>query len=254
MSINAHTFNVDLATKVGLNQAILLNHLFYWHQINSSKKHNIKDGSVWTYNTAVEFSKIFPYLTPRQIIYSFGKLKQEGYIISGNYNKAPFDQTKWYSLTEKALELFVNCNLHNVNSNIHNVESNIQSVKSNIQSVDPIPDNNTDNNPDNNTTISDDDIKGKIFFKIVELYPKNRIGNRQHGLKKFKKLDINQAKLAATNLKRYLKVAGQYVKNLQNYILEECWSDEWLKAEETKSQSNDKTIGVKTFKGNYESI
>jgi len=109
---------------------------------------------------------------------------------------------------------------------------------------------------DNNTKLdvsSDDDIKGKIFFKIVELYPKNRVGNRQHGLKKFKQLDIDQAKLAAINLKRYLKVAGEYVKNLQNYITEECWSEEWLKLEETKHNKKDIT-NTKTFLGNYDDI
>ena len=98
----------------------------------------------------------------------------------------------------------------------------------------------------------DDDILGKIFFKIVELYPKNRVGNRQHGLKKFKQLDIDQAKLAATNLKRYLKVAGQYVKSLQNYIDQECYSEAWLKAEEeTKTKKNSTTDNTKTFSGNY---
>ncbi len=112
-----------------------------------------------------------------------------------------------------------------------------------------------DNTINNNTTsnnIIDDDILGKIFFKIVELYPKNRIGNRQHGLKKFKQLDINQAKLAATNLKRYLKVAGQYVKSLQNYIDQECYTEAWLKAEEeTKHKNTSKTDNTKTFSGNY---
>lgn len=112
-------------------------------------------------------------------------------------------------------------------------------------------DNTTRNNNTSNNII-DDDILGKIFFKIVELYPKNRVGNRQHGLRKFKQLDINQAKLAATNLKRYLKVAGQYVKSLQNYIDQECYSEAWLKAEEeTKRKNTSKTDNTKTFSGNY---
>ena len=107
---------------------------------------------------------------------------------------------------------------------------------------------------DNNTKLVDttDDILGKIFFKIVDLYPKNRIGNRQHGLRKFKQLDIDQAKLAATNLKRYLKVAGEYVKSLQNYIEQECYSEAWLKAEEkTKTKKASITDNTKTFSGNY---
>ena len=100
--------------------------------------------------------------------------------------------------------------------------------------------NTTSNNNINNNTILEDDIKGKIFFKIVELYPANRIGNRQHGLKKFKLLTKDNAKLAATNLKRYLKLSEGFHKSLQNYIEEECYSEDWLKAEETKNDKQNK--------------
>jgi len=100
---------------------------------------------------------------------------------------------------------------------------------------------------------SDDDIKGKIFFRIADAYPKNRIGNRQHGLKKFKALDIKEAKLAATNLKRYLKCAGQYIKSLKKYIAEECYSEEWLEPAETKTNKSDIT-NTKTFKGDYDEL
>lgn len=112
-------------------------------------------------------------------------------------------------------------------------------------------DNNTSNN---NTSINIiDDAKGKIFFKIVELYPKNRIGNRQHGLKKFKKLDIEEAKLALKNLNRYLDVSNGYVKSLQNYIDQECFSEEWLKAEEeTKANKANITNNTKKFNTNYD--
>ena len=85
-----------------------------------------------------------------------------------------------------------------------------------------------------------DDIKGKIYFKIVDNYPANRIGNRQHGLKKFKKLDIKEAKLAGRNLKRYLNLSEGFHKSLQNYITEECWSENWLKAEENKNNKQNK--------------
>ena len=99
----------------------------------------------------------------------------------------------------------------------------------------------------------EEEAKAKIFFKIVDMYPKNRIGNRQHGLKKFKALDINQAKLAALNLKRYLKVAGTYTKNLQNYITEECYTEAWLQLEETKSNNKDIT-NTKIFKATYDDL
>jgi|GEM_PF-6331178 len=116
--------------------------------------------------------------------------------------------------------------------------------------------NNTKNKDTNIDVPSDDDIKGKIFFKIVEFYPKNRVGNRQHGLRKFKQLDIDQAKLAARNLNRYLKIAGQYVKSLQNYIQEECYSEAWLTAEEKTKQKQTSITDNKTkiFSGNYDDL
>ena len=45
----------------------------------------------------------------------------------------------------------------------------------------------------------------RYFLRIVDNYPANRIGNRQHGLKKFKLLTKDNAKLAVTNLKTIFK-------------------------------------------------
>lgn len=102
----------------------------------------------------------------------------------------------------------------------------------------------------NNTNI--DDVYGKIFFKIVDMYPTNRIGNRQHGLKKFKALDIDQAKLALKNLNRYLTVSNGYTKSLQNYITEECFTEAWLKAEEETKAKKAGITNTKTFNKNYD--
>ena len=121
----------------------------------------------------------------------------------------------------------------------------------------PIEDNFTGNNTSiNNTSTNNiDDVYGKIFFKIVDAYPTNRIGNRQHGLKKFKQLDIEEAKLAAVNLKRYLAVAGEYVKSLQNYIDQKCFTESWLKAEEeTRRKKASITNTNHNFSGNYNII
>jgi hypothetical protein len=105
--------------------------------------------------------------------------------------------------------------------------------------------------------IRDRDFYGKIYFKIVDAYPQNRIGNRQHGLKKFNSLSKEDAKLAAVNLKRYLAVAGGYVKSLQNYIAEGCFTEDWLKAEEqtkVKKASITTKPNTKTFTQDYDNI
>lgn len=99
-------------------------------------------------------------------------------------------------------------------------------------------DNNTSNNNINNNNI--DDVYGKMFFKLVDIYPQNRIGNRQHNLKKFKGLSIDECKLSLKNLNRYLELTNGYHKSLSNYIVEKCFTEEWLQAqlETNKSKQN----------------
>ena len=45
---------------------------------------------------------MFPYLTEHKIRRAFKKLKDEGMIITANYNTSPFNKTIWYTVTEKA--------------------------------------------------------------------------------------------------------------------------------------------------------
>ena len=119
-------------------------------------------------------------------------------------------------------------------------------------------DNTTSNNNINtnsNDVPSTEVIKSKMFFKLVDLYPKNRIGNRQHVLKHYKKLSIEECKLSLVNLNRYLECAGAYVKSLSNYITQECYSEEWLNSEEqTKQKKTTKTTNTKTFTQDYDNI
>lgn len=238
--MNAHTFNVQLAKDIGLNQAILLQHLYYWHQINENKSHNIIDDKIWTYNTIEEFHKIFPYLTARQISYSFEKLEEKGYIIVGNYNKMSFDRTKWYALTDKSLELFVKCNLQNVKSK----EQNVKSVE---QNVNTIPDSNTDNNPNSKT---DSKKYKKVMGILVDKYPKNRINSTGPILKYLEKRTDEELKQILLSLPTYLDLAGDYVKNLRNYLEHECWTQEWIEAETNKKKPT--KTDTKKFKGNYD--
>lgn len=106
LSINTHSFNVDLAKEIGLEGAILLQHFYYWYQNNKEKKGYKKDGKIWTYNSYPGLSIIFPYLNQRQIKYRVEKLTDDGFLIKGNYNKIAYDRTNWYTLSDKSLELF----------------------------------------------------------------------------------------------------------------------------------------------------
>lgn len=97
----AHSFEVDIAVKYGVNAAILLNNIYFWCQKNKANKHNFFDGSYWTYNSRSAFAEIFPYLSERQIKTALDKLIDDGVIKTGCYNKNIWDKSLWYTLTDK---------------------------------------------------------------------------------------------------------------------------------------------------------
>jgi hypothetical protein len=98
-----HSFNVDLATKYGMIEAILLNHICFWIAKNKANNVHAHDGRYWTYGTMKAFAELYPYLTVNQVRRALERLKEKGLIIDGEYNTKPFDRTKWYTLTDAAM-------------------------------------------------------------------------------------------------------------------------------------------------------
>ncbi len=84
----------SLAEKIGLNESIVLQQLHYW--LLESK--NVKEGNKWVYNTYKDWQKQFPFWSEKTIQRTITKLENEGYILTGNYNKMRIDQTKWYRI------------------------------------------------------------------------------------------------------------------------------------------------------------
>ena len=97
-----HVFDIDVAQEVGVNAAILLENIAHWCEHNKANGENYHDGHYWTFNSMKAFEELFPYIKARGIRTALDKLKEEGLIIVGNYNKSPYDRTQWYALTEKA--------------------------------------------------------------------------------------------------------------------------------------------------------
>ena len=64
------------------------------------------DGRYWTYNTVAAFHSLMPFMSENVINTALAKAEAEGLLVTGNYNKLPFDRTKWYALTEKGERLF----------------------------------------------------------------------------------------------------------------------------------------------------
>lgn len=99
-------FSGDIAKRYGVNAAIILENLRFWISHNRDNGMNFYDGKYWTYNSMDAFQRQFEFLTVKQIRGALDKLKEEGVIITGNYNQSAFDRTTWYALTEYGESLF----------------------------------------------------------------------------------------------------------------------------------------------------
>lgn len=100
-----HFFSDEVALEVGVNGAIILNHLHYWIKKNADNEMNYHDGYFWTYNSIAAYRKQFPFWSERTIYRILRELEVNGYVKTGNYNQSAYDRTKWYALTEKSVKL-----------------------------------------------------------------------------------------------------------------------------------------------------
>lgn len=100
-----HFFSDEVALEVGVNGAIMLNHLHYWIKKNADNEINYHDGYFWTYNSIAAYKKQFPFWSERTIYRILRELEVNGYVKTGNYNQSAYDRTKWYALTEKSVKL-----------------------------------------------------------------------------------------------------------------------------------------------------
>ena len=103
-----HHFCTEDAARYGIEESIILYNIAFWCVKNLANRKHIHDGNVWTYNTRDAFIEQFPYLVPGKTEKAkrdkmgriLKSLETKGAIVSGNYNKSPYDQTKWYALAD----------------------------------------------------------------------------------------------------------------------------------------------------------
>lgn len=112
---NTHPLVVDkqLATILGLNEALVLQQVNYWLEINKKKKRNYHEGRYWTYNTINKWQDEFPFWSISTIKRIFKRLRDMELIIVDNFNLYQMDRTLWYTINYDELERLVNDNLSN---------------------------------------------------------------------------------------------------------------------------------------------
>lgn len=97
--------NKALARALGLNEALVLQQINYWIEINKKSGKNYHDEKYWTYNSIRAWQENdFDYMSVDTVKRTFAKLEKAGYLLIGNYNKDPRDKTKWYTINDEKLE------------------------------------------------------------------------------------------------------------------------------------------------------
>ncbi|MDR4507963.1 MAG: conserved phage C-terminal domain-containing protein [Candidatus Brocadiaceae bacterium] len=94
----------NLAVKIGLNEAVVLQQLHYWLE----RSNNRRDGRTWVYNSYREWHEQFPFWSVDTVKRTINKLEKQGYVVSSDsFNTYKMDKTKWYTIDYEMLSALV---------------------------------------------------------------------------------------------------------------------------------------------------
>lgn len=160
----------ELATVIGLNEAIILQQMQYWIK----KSEHSYDNKTWIYNSVSQWKKQFPFFSESTIGRTIKSLEEKDFLFIGNFNKDKRDRTRWYSINYKKLnEVMKNAISQNDECNKSKC-SNAISQNDKMQQVkltSPLPENTTENTTNIIKSSSDELLKSKktdsIDFDMV---------------------------------------------------------------------------------------
>jgi len=98
-----YSFDVKMAEKYGVDEAILIRHFVFWISKNKANGVNLHEGRTWTYTPLKDFPQIFPFWTLKQARGVRDSVIRQKIIIKGCFNRRGYDRTSWYAFrNEKA--------------------------------------------------------------------------------------------------------------------------------------------------------
>ena len=184
-------FDRTLAREIGDRHATVLQQVHYWIEINRKKKNKevYKDGYYWTYRSIKKWhEEEFDYLSFSTVRRTFDDLIEDGYLITGEYNKFGADRTKWYRVNKdkisKLYEKITNekhlSNMTNANAQNEQMEMPKMSSSEMLKMSQPIQENNKRLNKEN---ISSHQSNNNIIYvnqneKVNELNDSKNINDK----------------------------------------------------------------------------
>lgn len=200
-----------LARTIGLNEAIVLQHLHYWIVKNKEKNINYKNGKYWTFNSIQKWhDESFDFWSESTLRRIFASLEEKGLLIVGNFNKMKFDRTKWYSIDYEKLDKIVGEKKKIVN------EKNINDVNNEFDEMNI----NNENNEFNGNDKSNKNKSAGIYEKIVaKMNKKTKDDDENNLIKLNESIDSNcKSAIAQYEPMNYAKSSQCNSLNLEKEI------------------------------------
>lgn len=220
------TFDGIIAKEYGIPEAVLLHNIAFWEKQNRLNQHNFFAGRYWSYNTIKAYEGLFDFMSTATIKRALKHLKDEGLILTGNFNNDRFNHTNYYTLSDKGMSILQNCAIRL--DHFEPIESSNLSLS--------IFNNNT-NSTDKN--ITDKNIppimspEETLFEQFWEVYPKCFRKTNKKGCKarfiKIKNLkeifpDIISSLEMQKRSKQWNDQDGQFIPAPLTWINQERWT------------------------------
>jgi hypothetical protein len=217
--ISGHSISFDtgIAKSLGVNAALIFNHIVYWLKVNASKKDAVLiEDKIWMYETQKDIAAYFEFLTEDEVQKAIKKLLDAGLLIKGCFNKNVFDRTNWYTTSDQSYYTDLKkCLRNRVLTESESIPGRNQKPPvdgfRNRQSADCSIHNNNQEKQQKEHHLDDDDDDDDFFSKIEE----------EELIKKYSQAKIDEAKRITIEKCKSREARKKYFQTvLENFKLE----------------------------------
>jgi len=219
-----YSFNIEIATKYGVTEAIIIENIAFWTRKNMANGTNEHDGRYWIYNSVKAWGELFPFWGSKSIVNALKRLETKGIISTGNYNKSAYDRTKWYSLDESFYSQYYSITPKGQMEKTKKANGFAEKTNGFVEKGEPIPVINTVVDTDINTININDQIE-----TLYEAYPR-KVGKINAFSAIEKALKTNSFDKLLEAVKKYSKSREtedpQYTKHPASWFNGGHWDDD----------------------------
>lgn len=213
--------NPQLADRIGLNEAIILQQLKYW--LNETESGVEHEGQRWIYNTVEQWQKQFPFWSADTVKRALSSLQKQGLVLVEKLAKAKHDHTNYYAINYQSVALIEEGNLH------QSEEGNLP-PSGGAGCPDLHTEITTKTTPETSLSKSANQQDG--FERFYKLYPRKQ--KRPAAERAWKKLGLSSEqqelliKALAEHCKQvdWIKEGGQYIPLPASWLNDRRWEDE----------------------------